>query len=198
MLLLVNRNVSSSEPAAKQSSPEKGRAPGVVLACEDFATGMHALDTFDKVFPTDGSERLPGAQSVWKFELLQITSLREAAAAEAAEARMVIISAHAPGKLPPAVTSWFETWIKHRTTDGGTLVLLMDDAGDDAHHAFPVEAYLQKHATDAGMGYSVHKAAGRHAFYDLNAAKAAQKIPEALQGLRETLFLEPRTHQPTV
>jgi hypothetical protein len=191
----MDKRNSSCQPTTEHATPENGRALDVVLACEDFAAGMHALGTFDKLFPVGDSGRLPDShsewKSVWKFELLEITCLRDAAIAESAGAQMVIISAHAPGKLPSAVRCWFETWIKNLTTDGGALVLLMDDVGADVHHRFPVEAYLEKHAADAGMKYSTHKAAGRHAFYDLNLAMAAQKIPETLKGLRETLFNEP-------
>jgi hypothetical protein len=202
MLLVMNRQNSSCEPTAKHASPEEDRALDVVLACEDFAAGMHALGTFDKLFPVGDSGRLPDAQSawksVWKFELLEITCLRDDAAAESAGAQMVIISAHAPGELPSAVKRWFETWIKNRTIDGGALVLLLDDAGADVHRQFPVEAYLEKHAAGAGMKYATHKAAGRHAFYDLNLAMASQKIPDALKGLRETMFMERRTHEDTI
>jgi hypothetical protein len=201
-MLVVNKQNSSCEPRAKHATPEHDRALDVVLACEDFAAGMHALGTFDKLFPVGDSGGLPNSdskwKSVWKFELLEITCLRDDAATESAGAQMVIISAHAPGELPPAVRRWFEAWIKNRTTDGGTLVLLMDDAGADIHHRFPVEAYLEKHAASAGMKYSTHKAAGRHAFYDLNAAMAEQKIPEALKGLREMLFVEPGAHEQTL
>jgi hypothetical protein len=202
MMLVMNKQNSSCEPTATNATPEHDRALGVVLACEDFASGMHALGTFDKLFPVGDSGRLPDAQnkwkSVWKFELFEITCLRDDAAAESAGAQMVIISAHAPGELPPAVKRWFETWIKNRTTDGGTLVLLLDDVGADMHHPFPVEAYLEEHAADAGMKFFAQKAAGRHAFYDLNLAMAAQKIPEALKGLRETLFMERRAHEHTI
>jgi hypothetical protein len=199
MLLVMNRHHSSCEPKAKHATPEKPRELDVVLACEDFATGMHALGAFDKLFPVNEPGQVPRAQSawksVWKFELLEITCLRDAAAAESAGAQTVIISAHAPGELPSAVRRWFEAWIKNRTTDGGDLILLMDDAGADAHHRFPVETYLEKHAADAGMKYSAHKTAGRNAFYGPALAMDARKIPEALKGLRETFFVEPRASE---
>jgi hypothetical protein len=190
MLLRMNGNISSGQPMTKGAGLEKGRAPDVVLACENFATGMHALGAFDEVFPAGDSGQLPGAQSVWKFELLGVTSLREAAAAEAAGAQMVIISAHAPGELPPAVRSWVEKWTKNRQTEGGALVLLLDDAGAGMHERFPVETYLENQAAGAGMTYSTHKAAGRHAIHDLNLALDAKKIPGTLKGLTEALFAE--------
>jgi hypothetical protein len=193
MMLRVNAKLNSSEPAGNNSGQEKGRALDVVLACEDFTTGMHALCAFDELFPANDSKPAPGAQSVWKFELLGITSLREVAAAEAAGAQMVIISAHAPAELPATVKSWVENWTKDRRTKGGAVMLLLDDAGDDTSQRLPVEAYLENRATDAGMEFTVHKAAGRHALHGLNLAMAAQKIPETLNGLKGLLLVEQGT-----
>ena len=193
MLLRMNAKLNSWEPAENNSGQEKGRALDVVLACEDFATGMHALCAFDELFPANDSKLTPGAQSVWKFELLGITSLREAAAAEAAGAQTVIISVHAPGELSSPVRSWFESWTKDRRTKGGALMLLLDDVGDNTSQQFPVEAYLETRAASAGMQYTVHKAAGRHALHGLNLAMDAQKIPETLNGLKGLLLAEPGT-----
>lgn len=194
----MNVKSTSGEPAENHSGPGPGRTLDVVLACEDFATGMHALCTFDELFPASDSKRPSGNQSVWKFELLGITSLKEAAAAEAAGAQMVVISAHAPGELPATVRSWVDRWTKDRRTKGGTVVLLLDDAGGDMRHQLPVEIYLENRATGAGMEYAVHKAAGRHAFCDLNMATDAQKIPGTLKGLKELLLAEREMHEGTI
>ena len=99
-MLRVNAKLNSSEPAGSNSGQEKGRALEVVLACEDFAAGMHALCAFDRHFPANDSKQSPGAQSVWKFELLGITSLREVATAEAAALQMVIAIGPRSGRTP--------------------------------------------------------------------------------------------------
>ena len=189
----MNVKPNSCEPAGNDSAAQAGRVLDVVMVCEDFATGMHALGAFDELFPPSGSKRPSGAQSVWKFQLLGIASLNEAAATEAAGAQMVVISAHAPGELPSTVRSWVERWTKDRTTKGGTLMLLLDDVGDNASQRLPVEAYLENRATSAGMEYTVHKATGRHALHDLKLAMDAQKIPETPNGLKGLLPAGQRT-----
>src|SRR5580692_13098432 len=105
MVFPVNANISSWEPAADRSGLRSGGPLAVVLACEDFASGMHALCAFDPLFTDSNSGHPSGGQgvwkSIWKFELLEIASLRKAAEAEAAAAQLVVLSAHAPGELSP-------------------------------------------------------------------------------------------------
>ncbi len=187
MMLRVSMNMISSEPRANWSSPETGRALDVVLACEDFSTGMHALSIFDKLFPEGGSGGPAGAQSVWKFEFLGITRLRELAAAEAAGADLVIISAHAPGTLTPAVKNWLDLSLEKREGRPGSLVLLLDDAGNDVERTLPVDACLERQAARAGLNFTTHKTAGRHAFDDFHLAVDARKLPAALEALRESV-----------
>jgi hypothetical protein len=186
----MNVRVNTDESKSKGTRLEKAGALDVLLACEDYASGMHALRTFDELFPVNESGQPAGRRSVWKFELLQITSLREAAAEEAAAAELVIISAHAPGQFPKAVKSWLDLWMKKRPGNQGALVLLLDDAGHDSHQPLPVEDYLQKLATSAGMTFAAHKAAGRQSFSDLELAMGTRKTPEALRDLKELLPAE--------
>ena len=69
-------------------------------------------------------------------------------------------------------------------------MLLLDDVGDDPSRRLPVEAYLENRATDAGMQYTVHKAANRHALHGLNLAMDAQNVRETLNGLQGLLLAE--------
>ena len=76
----------------------------VFLAYEDFPTGIHALRIFDAVFLEDGGYPVYDTQVVWKFSLLKIKRLREAAIREAAQSHMVILSAHGADGTPSGPT----------------------------------------------------------------------------------------------
>ena len=95
--------------SAENDSLPAGQVPlNVFLAYEDFPTGIHALRTFDAVFLEEGDHPRNDTQMVWKFDLLKIKRLREAAIREAAQSHMVIISAHGTADLPLTVQQWLE------------------------------------------------------------------------------------------
>ena len=162
----------------------------VVMACEDFSAGMHALCTFDRIFPVLEKEVPLGAQSIWKFDMLSIATLREISAQEAAAADLIIIALHASGNLTNIVTSWVEMWLEYRGQRPGALALLLDDTTTDAAGVVPVEAWLKEHAAGAGMEFFVHKVPGRRDFDDLDLATDPEKRARTFATFRETLFTE--------
>jgi hypothetical protein len=168
-----------------------GRSPlNVVLACEDFSAGMHALGTFDKIFSTQGKKIRTNAQSVWKFDLLGVTALQEIAAEEAASADLIIISMHGPGILTETVRSWIELWMESREHEPGVLVLLLDDADADGSREYPVEAHLKACAERAGMEFLSHKTSGRRALDDFELALCNSNRAQIFKILEQGLFAE--------
>ncbi len=141
---------------------EKPIELNVMLAYQDFSTGMHALRTFEHLFVNGRHAPQLKTQNVWKFDLLGIRKLREIAVAEAAVADMVIISVHGPGELPNGVKEWIEGWVMERQPGPGALVMLMDDSDAEAPEQLAVEAYLQACAAHAGMDCFINRIQGRH------------------------------------
>ncbi len=174
---------------ANDVSRETPRSLSVVLACEDYSAGMHALWIFDGIFSAHDKKLADGAQSIWKFDLLSISSLRKIAAEEAAAADLIIVSAHSPGNLADTVREWIEMGLAQRTHRPGALALLLDETGDGKFDQFPVAAWLNERATQAGMEFFAHKASGRMAFDDSELAMDFEKTAQTLAALRNDLSL---------
>src|SRR5579862_8010593 len=102
-------------------------AMNVVMACQDYSAGMHALCLFDSIFADPDNNVPRGTQSIWRFDMMGIATLREIAAQEAAAADLVIVSMHAPENLADTVKTWIATWTERRDHRPGALVLLLDD-----------------------------------------------------------------------
>jgi hypothetical protein len=132
-------------------------ALNVVVAYEDFASGNHALNIVNRLFPGWGQSALCSTQNVWKFDLLEIAKLREVAAVEAARADMVVISAHDPKALPTAVKRWMELWTKKRENNPGALVVLIDGVKKRGSRDYWAESYLQMCAIRAGMDIFIQR-----------------------------------------
>lgn len=159
----------------------------VVLAYEDFSAGMHGLHTFDRLFLDGELGNHSGKRSIWKFNLLEIGSLAKAAATEAAAADMIIIAAHSPGRLAPAVKRWIQAWMKAAKAGPRALVLLLDGVGRDRSSKFPVENYLKTCAGRADMEFFVQKTNGRHAFDDFELTARPGRIRHLFDEVRQIM-----------
>jgi hypothetical protein len=102
----------------------------VLLAYEDFSTGLRARQAFEPVarqIEVDADFNV----TLWNFDLLREPVLIERAATEAAKADIVFLSAHGQGELPGAVDSWLKQWFERRGAEPCALVVLLDtEAGD--------------------------------------------------------------------
>jgi hypothetical protein len=157
----------------------------VVLAYEDFPTGLHALHTFDLLFLKDNERLQFDTRNVWKFDLLGISRLRQIAAAEAAGADLVIVSAHGPDELPPTVKRWMEDWVGARPACPGALVVMLDGAGSDLPARFAMESFFESCARRAGMDYFIQKAPGRHALERADFGADTGRVWRALEILTD-------------
>jgi hypothetical protein len=174
---------------AADTSHFSGRyALNVLMACEDYSAGMHALGVFDRIFPSPDKKISRGAQSIWKFDMLGIATLREISAREAAAADLIIISMHGAGLLDATIKSWFRKWMAQRAERTGALVLLLDDIGGNPPAVFPVEALLKGCAARAGMEFFSHKVGDRCAFGDFEPLASAGKKAGIFATFREDLF----------
>lgn len=134
----------------------------VLVAYEDFATGHYALNVFNRLFP--GSSQFPdfSTRNVWKFDLLEIAKFRSLAAEEAANADVIIISAHAAVALPVAVKRWLDMWIDERPHDPGAFVVLLSRTAKRVASDLRIETYLEACARKAGMDFFIQREDLRH------------------------------------
>ncbi|MEO8429703.1 MAG: hypothetical protein ABI651_21655 [Verrucomicrobiota bacterium] len=76
-----------------------------------------------------------------------------AATAAATQADMVIVSAHAGGKLPSTVETWIGDWTAKRSPKPGALVGLVGTVEDPIPRLTPWHNYLKNVAQRVGMDY---------------------------------------------
>ncbi len=158
------------------------------MACEDYSAGMHALGVFDRVFPSQDKKISRGTQSIWKFDMLSVATLREICAQEAAAADLIIISKHGAGPLDATISGWIRKWMAQRSQKAGALVLLLDDLSGNLSAAFPVEALLKECAGRAGMEFFSHKVCGRPVLDDFGPSGRADKKAGMFATYCEDLF----------
>ncbi|HHY85646.1 MAG TPA: hypothetical protein GYA07_08950 [Verrucomicrobia bacterium] len=96
----------------------------VVIAYEDFETGKHARQLYDFLAEHLADECRFGVQ-MWKFDVLSVSKLRQMAARDAADAEIIIVSAHGRADLPPEVKAWADLWL-HESKRTIALVALFD------------------------------------------------------------------------
>lgn len=185
---MPHMNADSVQLAANLSRLTASDSLNVVLACRDYSAGMHALCLFDRLFSCPEGKIPAGAQSIWKFDMLGISALREIAAQEGAAADLVIISTHASARLPDAVKTWFKLWTERRSGRTGAVVLVLDDFGGNTFVPLPVESFIQECVTRAGMSFAVHRSDGFDAFGDFETAMNPAKRARTFAAFRENLF----------
>jgi hypothetical protein len=109
----------------RPSETEAAPVFSVVIAYEDFETGKQARRTYDLLVEQLGRE-FRFANQMWKFDVLSVAKLREAAVKDAAAADIIIISARAQSDLPPGVKDWLETAITRGVNAIGLVGLFAD------------------------------------------------------------------------
>lgn len=90
--------------------------------------------------------------NVWKFEMLRNPELRAQAAADAAEADMIIISVGSAG-MPDRVRDWIESVLPMKDGRPAALVALLDRGNDASGEPPRSGAYLRRLAGEYGLDF---------------------------------------------
>lgn len=126
----------------------------VVMLFEDFATGVCAKSTMDRVIENLESH-FPFEIKFWRFDLLELLHFREMAATEAADADMVIVSAHGGPQIPDGVKNWLQLWLNRRLGGECALVELLDNQYGSSG-SWPIHGLLQTVASKAHLDFFPH------------------------------------------
>jgi hypothetical protein len=92
----------------------------------------------------------------WKFEMLASPALRAIAAAEARQARLAVLATGSAGGLPVEVKEWVELWCSTRTTDQGTLVVLLSEQSRCPASQWSDYSYLETKMNSCGTRLEVY------------------------------------------
>ncbi len=107
----------------------------IVSAYEDFAANLRARELLDRLaLGLKGEFKI--SHDSWKFELLGHPQLREYAAADAAGAALIIVSADGEVDLPAFVKDWVSSCIQPKRSVPAALVALLSRE-EDVHSTPP-------------------------------------------------------------
>ena len=116
--------------AKLQAVSRLGKHPkkvAAVAAYEDAHTDER-VNEFCRNLGRHLGEKCEIVQQMWLFNELRIPQLRAIAAGEAAQADVVIVSAHHAQSFPSEVKDWIELWLGHKESRPGVLLALFDPA----------------------------------------------------------------------
>ncbi|MHB8523691.1 MAG: hypothetical protein ACYDH9_23455 [Limisphaerales bacterium] len=130
-----------SPPAAENTRSESNPIFQVVIAYDDFSTGLMAKEFYDRTV-RDHKELFRFICHLWKFRILSLPPLRDQAAVEAETADMVVIAAHEGKPLSSGMRRWIEFWLP-RKAGSGALVALLDVSGCGARVPGRIDSYLR-------------------------------------------------------
>ena len=165
----------------------------VVIGYEDLAIGKQAMTTYSWLLQEFGEDYVFDSH-IWKFEEWRTPLAREVAAAESARADMIIVAAHANSPLPDALVSWTALWLDNRQDQDGALVLLLDNALENAR-ADSLAGFLEKSAQRAGMDFFSQSTSGPKRIPSLERIQTTRRNAEA-KAFREEIASESRgTHR---
>ena len=103
----------------------------LVIVYEDDESLRFAESVFATVAPAlDG---IDVRSSAWKFDIMQISSLRQTAALDAAAADLVMVAARSPASIPVEIQQWAMDWRNcHSLHSNSALAVLISEppAGD--------------------------------------------------------------------
>jgi len=136
---------------ASHIKPKSAPSFEVLLAYQDFSSGIRAKEFFDRLV-RDHGRLFRFLCHLWKFDVLLAPELGDQAVAEAADADMIVIATHAQTELPPAVKDWVELWLRQTRTPGA-LVALLDGVQPSVGSPFAVPTYLREVAERARMKF---------------------------------------------
>jgi CheY-like chemotaxis protein len=122
----------------------------VVIVYDDAPAGEHAIRTLHEVARHLG-ERVKLRPLLWRFDLLADPDWRSEAAADAAGAGLMVVSAS--GNLPRAGLDWIRETLQQQPGGPGALVALLDGEDDPAGSASPRLKLLKGAAEAAGVQF---------------------------------------------
>jgi hypothetical protein len=129
-----------------------------VMAYENANTAKRAKEMWDRLMRALKDDyRLK--LRLWKFDVLRIPEVRDAAATDVARADMTLIATRGAGELPAEVKAWIELWLaqKRNAQDAKRALAVLFDATPDKVEASALAqfAYLQRVARKGNMDFFV-------------------------------------------
>jgi hypothetical protein len=124
----------------------------IVVAYEDAAACERAMTVCGQIDEMCGG-KVQNASVLFSFGLFGRAQSFKQAAAEAAEADMIIISARGVNELPDSMTDWIETWPRREQAGQAALVFIVDLEYVTNGTQRRLAGYLQRLAGQLGLDF---------------------------------------------
>jgi hypothetical protein len=147
---------SSIDATARNASPKIAadatpRIFNVVIAYDDLAAGQRGMEAFVHL-----RRDVPGVWDfhcdLWRFDLLHLPGVSDAATLAGMHAQMVIISARADIDLPPPVKTWLHQSLAAKPPGSAAVVALLL-LGRESRDASPARTTLEGAAKRRGLRF---------------------------------------------
>lgn len=125
----------------------------LVIVYENVVSAARALRACD-ILRGEGSEEITLSIKVWKTDLLGIEDDRDSAAAAAALADIVIVSASGRDEMSPFLRLWTDSWLGSRQAGPCSLFTLFGD--HIGNHSLETAAYLRQKSASRGIRFFTH------------------------------------------
>lgn len=125
----------------------------LVIVYENVVSAARALRACD-ILRGDGPDEITLSIKVWKTDLLGIEDDRASAAAAAALADIVIVSASGRDEMSPFLRLWTDSWLGSRQAGPCSLFTLFGD--HIGHHSLETAAYLRQKSASRGIRFFSH------------------------------------------
>jgi len=122
----------------------------LVIVYENVVSAARALRACD-ILRGDGSEEITLSIKVWKTDLLGIEDDRASAAAAAALADIVIVSASGRDEMSPFLRLWTDSWLESRQARPCSLFTLFGD--HIGPRSLETAAYLRQKSAHRGIRF---------------------------------------------
>jgi len=149
-----------------------------VLVYEDLTTGLRAKAVFDHL-RTQVDAGVDPRVELWRFDLLESPDVRQEAAQAAADADLLLLSAHDGASLSPAVRHWLDEWLGRRENRPCLLVLSLDRGAAASPGTRQCLADLQGLAEQGGLDFLPHFTEEPQAGWDLDRQGPAGRAPDS-------------------
>src|SRR5882762_2685118 len=123
----------------------------VVIAYADFSSATLAKQILEESLRVLSSHFVVKT-TLWKFDLLNLAGLREMATQDAAEAQIIIISAHKEYGLPDGAKTWVESCLTNPAVKEVAFVALMKDEESEYSYNPPLRAGSLSPTGEEGWG----------------------------------------------
>ena len=145
-----------NEPAESHGNDAKPKF-NIAVAYDSYGAARRALRIFSSLLDAFGDEFDFQCQ-LWRFDVLALLDVRQAAVRSSTSADMLVVSAEADGEMPAFLKQWLEDSIEGKAPGTAALVGLLEARGQTASEMYsPTRRFLQDAAHRAGLDFFLHE-----------------------------------------